>query len=279
MPNWTPEARKAQSERTRLRYQDPEYRAKCSARCKKAANTPEELQRRRDSATNHWADPEYREKRIASMNSPEAKEKYRLATKNLWKTPEYTEKVLRKRKDVKIRTSISNKVKALWEDPEYRKRHAISMSAPEVFLKRSMASKKHWDDPEYKKRFCGESSPQWKGGISFEPYCPKFNKDLKQRIRLFFDHRCVVCGKSTNETGRKLDCHHVEYDKSACCDGKPIQFAALCRKCHSKTNADRARWEAMLHRCIDEMWGGRSYYTKEEYAEICKQHPEEGARP
>lgn len=124
----------------------------------------------------------------------------------------------------------------------------------------------------------GENSYNWKGGLSFEPYCPKFNNDLKQRVRAFFEYRCVTCGKSEKELGYKLGTHHVEYDKAACCHGRPVTFAASCRRCHGRTNADRPRWEAMLHRCIDDIWGGRSYYTKEEYAEICKQHPEEDAR-
>jgi hypothetical protein len=29
-----------------------------------------------------------------------------------------------------------------------------------------------------------------------------------------------------------------------------------------------ARWEAMLHRIIDEIYDGRSYYTKEEMLEV-----------
>ena len=125
------------------------------------------------------------------------------------------------------------------------------------------------------KRFCshecalawhsGPNSPRWLGGISFEPYCPKFNKDLKRRIRAFFEYSCITCGKSTEENRRALGCHHVEYSKTACCDGEPVHFAALCNRCHARTNNDRARWEAMLHRIIDEIYGGRSYYTKEEW--------------
>ncbi len=112
------------------------------------------------------------------------------------------------------------------------------------------------------KWYSGDRSPTWQGGISFEPYCPKFNDDLRQRIRAFFDYECIACGKHTT---RQLNCHHVEYNKLACCDGEPIHFAALCNKHHAMTNHDRARWEAMLHRIIDEIYGGRSYYTKEEW--------------
>lgn len=112
----------------------------------------------------------------------------------------------------------------------------------------------------------GENNPRWKGGISFEPYCPKFNAGLKQRIREFFENRCVMCGEK-NVNGRALCCHHVTYNKEMCCDGKPVRFAALCIRCHNKTSAgDRQRWENMLHRAIDEIWDGKSYFTKEEYA-------------
>jgi len=124
----------------------------------------------------------------------------------------------------------------------------------------------------------GNNAPGWRGGISFEPYCPKFNNGLKLRARAFFDFRCMICGKNEAVNGKCLSIHHVEYNKAACCDGKPVRFAALCHSCHSKTNHNRTRWEAMLHRCIDEIWGGRSYYTKEEYAEICKQPPDEDVR-
>jgi hypothetical protein len=113
-----------------------------------------------------------------------------------------------------------------------------------------------------------EKHHNWQGGISFEPYCPKFNDDLKRRIRSFFDYECVLCNKSTEENKQQLSCHHVEYSKLACCDGKPVYFAALCIRCHTITNYDRPRWEAMLHRIIDEIYGGRSYWTKDEYREL-----------
>lgn len=112
---------------------------------------------------------------------------------------------------------------------------------------------------------CGELHPQWKGGISFEPYCPKFNKEFRERVRSLFEYTCIICGKRESELKQKLCVHHVEYNKQACCDGKPVHFAALCRSCHTKTNKDRDRWEDIFHRIIDEIYGGRSYYTKEEH--------------
>jgi hypothetical protein len=41
--------------------------------------------------------------------------------------------------------------------------------------------------------------------------------------------------------------------------------------CHSKTNKDRERWESMLHRIIDEIYDGKSYYTKDEYEELIEE--------
>jgi hypothetical protein len=110
-----------------------------------------------------------------------------------------------------------------------------------------------------------EKSPNWQGGISFEPYCPKFNENLKTRVRLFFDNECIVCGIKEINCNGKLCVHHVEYNKQACCDGMPVQFAALCRSCHGKTGKEKDRWETILHRVIDEMYNGKSYYTKEEW--------------
>lgn len=111
----------------------------------------------------------------------------------------------------------------------------------------------------------GEHHPRWKGGISFEPYCPKFNDNLKTRVRNFFGNECVLCGKSEVQNGVRLSVHHVEYNKLACCDGKPVTFAALCKCCHSKTGSDRTRWENIIHIIIDNIYNGRSYFTQEEF--------------
>lgn len=123
-------------------------------------------------------------------------------------------------------------------------------------------------------KFVGEKNPAWKGGISFEPYCPKFNKNLRTRIRAFFDYRCMICGKpeienlTKNGKQRLLSCHHVEYDKQACCNNNVVNFAALCQRCHGRMNGNTDRWEQILHRIINEIYDGKSYYTKEEYEHL-----------
>ena len=126
---------------------------------------------------------------------------------------------------------------------------------------RKKMSENHWD-------CSGEKSPAWIDGRSYEPYCPKWTPELRNRIRAFFDYRCIICGKSQEENQQLLSCHHVEYDKSACCHGKPVHFAALCMSCHAKTNFDRDQWENIIHIIINEIYNDKSYYTKEEYVNM-----------
>ena len=117
------------------------------------------------------------------------------------------------------------------------------------------ASKQHMSDNHAD--FSGENHPMYgkrsgnyKDGISFLPYCEKFDENLKERVRDFFNRCCYICGKSEQEqieemisNGKrpikKLDVHHVNYDKMVCCnDVKPL-FVPLCHSCHMKTQKDR----------------------------------------
>lgn len=114
-------------------------------------------------------------------------------------------------------------------------------------------------------KISGKNSYKWNGGSSKYPYCEKWTENLKSRIRLFFDNRCLLCGKSQEDNGQKLSCHHVEYNKSTCCDDSIPMFASLCRSCHNKTSAtDRNRWSYMISYIIQEVYDGKSYFTKDE---------------
>lgn len=102
----------------------------------------------------------------------------------------------------------------------------------------------------------GNKSYLWRGGISFEPYCPKFNNAFKEGIRDKFDRKCFICGKleieqmeqQKNEGKRpyKLSVHHVNYQKNCLCDDVVCKFVPLCISCHAKTNGDRSNWEQII---------------------------------
>lgn len=89
----------------------------------------------------------------------------------------------------------------------------------------------------------GELSPAWRGGISFEPYCQKFNKKKKEEIRDKYDRKCIICGKTEEESGRKLSVHHVDYNKQQGCENHKWVLVPLCIECHTKTNHNRTFWE------------------------------------
>jgi hypothetical protein len=86
----------------------------------------------------------------------------------------------------------------------------------------------------------GEDHPNWQGGISYEPYCPKFTNMIKDKVRNHFNNECVLCGKSQGK--RKLSVHHVNYNKGQGCSGNWL-LVPLCASCHTKTNTNRDYWE------------------------------------
>ena len=105
----------------------------------------------------------------------------------------------------------------------------------------------------------------WRGGISFGKYCPKFNNEFKERVRNYFGRCCYVCGKNEADNGKRLDVHHVNYQKMACCeeDVKPL-FVPLCVSCHSKTHYDREYWEEFFTESLMFLTDGKCWYEKGE---------------
>jgi len=115
----------------------------------------------------------------------------------------------------------------------------------------------------------GDKSPQWQGGISFYPYCEKFNNEFKRRVRARFDYTCVLCGIKENGKGHSV--HHVHYDKKSCCaPTSERKFVLLCPSCHAKTNYPNIRdyWVQYFEELLAIQYSDKSYLTKEEYAEL-----------
>jgi len=90
------------------------------------------------------------------------------------------------------------------------------------------------------KSMSGENSFNWRGGISFEPYSPEFNRQLKELIRQRDGYQCQLCGMPECENIRKLDVHHIDYNKLNCL---PSNLISLCRRCNAKVNYNREYWE------------------------------------
>lgn len=93
---------------------------------------------------------------------------------------------------------------------------------------------------EFMKARTGKQHHCWRGGISFEPYCPKFNERFKEIVRNRFGRRCFICGKP--EKNRRHSVHHIDYNKNSICNGHDWAFVPLCITHHNKTNFDRWYW-------------------------------------
>ena len=107
----------------------------------------------------------------------------------------------------------------------------------------------------------GENNPNWRGGISFEPYRPKFNESLKEKIRKQFDYKCFLCGKTQEEQinemknqgkqPHRLSIHHVDFDKEQGCNGREWRLVPLCLSCHAWTNYNREESKELIIKMLE----------------------------
>jgi hypothetical protein len=216
--------------------------------------------------------------RKRSPHSEETRKKIGEANKGKKQAP-HTEEQRRK---------ISESGKKNWSDPEFRKKviearkaggkmgHPITeetrkklreintgKKVPESIRRKMSESHQGWKpSEEWILKHRGENNPRWQGGVSFEPYCPKFNKEFKERIRAFFNNKCVKCGAP--ETNEKLCVHHVTSNKMTCCDNTIPLFVPLCRSCHAEMINDHGEWRLYFTDMIEKYYQGKCYLTKEE---------------
>lgn len=88
----------------------------------------------------------------------------------------------------------------------------------------------------------GEKCHLWKGGISVYKYGIDWTDDLRDSIRKRDNFICKECGIHQDELNgrlKKLDIHHIDYDKY---NLNPNNLICLCRSCHAKTNINREYW-------------------------------------
>jgi hypothetical protein len=194
--------------------------------------------------------------------------------KNAAKRPEVREKI-----SVALKGRLHPWARGKPLSPETRRKVSIALtghSCSEETRKKISESKKGKPKPWMAERnkqwnpilYKGENNPCWAGGISFEPYCPKFNNEFRERVRAFFNYTCLQCG--TPQNGSKLGVHHVHYNKETCCDGSTPLFIPLCKSCHGKTNGkkNRAQLEQYFTKLINTWYGGKCYLTREEMTAI-----------
>ncbi len=98
-------------------------------------------------------------------------------------------------------------------------------------------------NPMYGRRL--ENAPAWRGGKSFIAYPLGWSKTYREQIRYRDGYRCQLCGVPEVECNRKLDVHHIDYDKK---NIEEKNLISLCTVCHSGTNHNRLYWYNKLVR-------------------------------
>jgi hypothetical protein len=110
----------------------------------------------------------------------------------------------------------------------------------------------------------------WYGNIRYyekPQYCDLWNENLKVRVRIWYDFRCVECGSMWFPGMDKFHVHHVWYNKRLCCEDTPRSLVLLCESCHMKTHYNHEYWSNHFQDMIDLYYDGRCWLTKNEYNE------------
>jgi hypothetical protein len=194
------------------------------------------------------------ESHIGSHRSEETKLKMSLAAKGKIFTEEHRQNLSKAQKGNPLRVGVP-------KSEEFKEKLSKILTGKErtpEHCKRISEAKKGVPNPNN----AGEKNPMWKGGISFEPYCPKFTRAFKERVRAYFDYICPEC--LTPQNGTKLHVHHVNFDKMTCCNDAIPLFVPLCQSCHSKTKFNREYWEQYFTDMIEQYYEGKCYFTQEE---------------
>ena len=91
----------------------------------------------------------------------------------------------------------------------------------------------------------GPKNHQWKGGLSYEPYCPIWkDREYKQDIKERDGYKCLNpdCWRRDD----RLHIHHIDYNKKNCF---PNNLITVCRSCNAKANKDR-EWHTAWYQAI-----------------------------
>lgn len=104
----------------------------------------------------------------------------------------------------------------------------------------------------------GPEAPGWKGGVSFDPYCPIFfDEEYKQSIRDRDNNECQNpdCNNHYN-AGHKLSVHHIDGNKMAC---DPWNLISLCKGCNNRAEGNkdipREYWENFYQNIMAKKYG------------------------
>jgi len=114
----------------------------------------------------------------------------------------------------------------------------------------------------------GDLHPNWKGGLSFAPYCFKFNEKRKKAVRNFFNNLCICTGEP--QYNQALSVHHIDHDKEQGCNGKPFNLVPMCIEHHTKEQYNQEDYKSYINKTLREgfkwgIWNEQDYIEKVMY--------------
>ena len=95
----------------------------------------------------------------------------------------------------------------------------------------------------------GENNPNWKGGLSFEPYGLSWTKKIRKLTRERDNYTCQICNKHQTQLKRRLSIHHIDYNKI---NSFLNNLITLCGHCHAQTNFNRKIWIKQFHNFLSQ---------------------------
>lgn len=135
------------------------------------------------------------------------------------------------------RQHIAEGVGQAWSDLELRKTNN---------LKRAWA-RGDYDNrdgsfyEQLSKERMGSGNPNWRGGVSCEPYSLEFNDEFRKAVRERDRYTCAICRLHGDNV------HHIDYDKKNTVQENCI---ILCNSCHGVTGNNREYWQRELSRLV-----------------------------
>jgi len=263
-----PEKRKQVGRSTKNRYKDPQVRQEHGKLMKLVyENTPmpEKIKRSRKiskATEKQWRNPDVRTKMVVGLKSAWGRQEVAENHKNGWdeyveNNPEYkkwysertiefysknpvTEEAKKEQSEKLIKFYQNNLEARLHQS---KKTKEFFENNPEARLHLSEIAKKQFEDPR--------NHPQWRGGISCDPYCDawadqEYKADLKERD----DNMCM--NPDCWNTSETLCLHHIDYDKKNC---SPSNLITVCTSCNSRANSNRENHTLYYQDLMTEFYG------------------------